>query len=271
MPKNRVLRTDPKLEFGLSFEDVSWKSADGTKIRGWYIPPSNSTFHGVVVLCHGIDGNRTAHLSTANWLSRSGYATLLFDFRGRGESDRTNCTMGLRETEDLLGGIDFVSGKQELREQRICVLGHSMGGAVAILAAARDKRISGVISESPFSQLDRAIDNHFRKIFGPVSPILSFPVRLIGERWIGASSRDISPITVIGQVGPRPILLIEDELDQICPPSETTSLIKMAHEPKEIWKVPGAGHIEAKVIEPEEYQRRILGFLEHNISRAKAH
>jgi fermentation-respiration switch protein FrsA (DUF1100 family) len=249
---------------GLKFENITFNSADGTKLSGWFIPAPAKP-KGVIVLCHGVDGNRTAMLEPAMMLHKHGYAALLFDFRARGNSGGARSTLGWRETDDMLAAVKVVNNRPDLRGVPIGVMGHSMGGAVALMATARSPVVRAVIAESAFVQLDHAVHNHFKGIFGSVGPLFEYPTRWFGERLIGRNSADISPLKVVSRISPRAVFLIQDADDALCPPSESRELFQACREPKSLWTVPRAGHIQAIQLQPEEFERRIVGFFDGNL------
>lgn len=262
-PRRSKLLTTPA-SVKIPFESVSFHSADGTKLAGWYLPPSGKP-KGVIVLCHGVDGNREDVLAPAAILHKHGYATMLFDFRARGESEGGHSTLGWKETDDLLAAIALVKSRPELKDVPIGLMGHSTGGAAVLMGASRCPDVRAVIAESPFAQLDHAVDNHFSQVFGRMRLIFEVPSRWFGERLIGRSAAEISPVTDISRIAPRPVLLIEDAEDRLCPPSETHALYEACIEPKSIWTVPGAGHIQAINVQPKEFERRITAFLDENL------
>jgi fermentation-respiration switch protein FrsA (DUF1100 family) len=249
---------------GLKFEDVTFRSADGTQLSGWFIPSAGTT-KGVIVLCHGVDGNRGGMFEPALMLHKHGYAALLFDFRARGNSEGSHSTLGWKETDDLLAAIQAVKNHGDLRGVPIGVMGHSMGGAVALMGAARSPDVKAVIAESAFAQLDHAVHNHFKSIFGSIAPLFEYPTRWFGERIIGRNSADISPVKMISAIAPRAVFLIQDADDTLCPPSESGDLFKACGEPKSLWTVPHAGHIQAIELQPEEFERRIVGFFDRHL------
>ena len=248
-------------ELGLRYEAIQFISADGTILRGWFLP-SEGRPKGVIVCCHGVDSTRLALLRPAQTLHRAGYAVLLFDFRARGESGGEFCTLGYRETDDLLAAVAYAQSRPDCRNLPIGALGESMGGAVALMAAARNPAIRGVIAESPFARLDHAVACHFQSLLGAGGPILGVPTRWMGERLIGKNCAEIAPVAEISRIAPRPLLLIADAADLLCPPSETDFLFAAAGGPKQLWTVPNAGHIGAKTAQPAEYKRRVLAFFD---------
>lgn len=245
--------------YKLPFETISFKSEDGTKLTGWFMP-ARSIATGTIILCHGVDSTMKDMLWKAAVLHKHGFATFVFDFRGRGESDGALCTIGYRETDDLLAAVHYLRTRPDMKSVPVGVFGESQGGAVALMGTARSKDIGAVVSESPFARLDHAVDNHFRRIFGSVSGFVSTPVRWMGEAMIHCRCCDISPMDEIGKIAPRSVMLIQDEEDDLCPSAETQTLLRAAREPKEIWSVPGAGHVHAENVAPDEFNRRVPAF-----------
>lgn len=250
----------------LPFDSVRFVSKDGTNLSGWFIPsPKPNAPRGVIVLCHGVDSTRTAMLWKAKVLNKHGYATLLFDFRGRGESGPSICTLGYRETDDLLAAIHYVQSRPDCRDVPLGVFGESQGGAVALMGTARAPQVRAVVSESPFAQLDHAVHNHFASLMGLATPVIEYPVRAMGELIIRRRCCNVSPVQEITRIAPRPILLIQDADDVLCPPAETRALLKAAGSNAQLWTVPNAGHIEAESVEPEEFEKRVVAFYDASL------
>lgn len=260
-PKPQKMTVTPAL-YKMPFENVSFTSADRTRLAGWYVPAQEPIPHGAIILCHGVDSDRQAMLEKAVLLHRRGYTTLLFDFRARGESGGKRCTLGFREVDDLLAAVEYLRSRKDARSLPIGVFGESLGGAVALMGTARCLQIRAVAAESPFARLDHAIENNFRIAFGFAGPFAAAPARLAGERMIGAPSASIAPVEEIGRIAPRPMLLIQDGKDRLCPAEETRLLLEAAGEPKTLWTVPHADHIEAQIVAPVEFARRVTAFFD---------
>jgi fermentation-respiration switch protein FrsA (DUF1100 family) len=263
-PKNHALDSNPDT-LKLMWNAVKFTSSDGTQLAGWFITPfmtKDAGPKGVVILCHGVDSTRTAMLGKAEILAKAGYAALLFDFRGRGESGPSLCTIGYREVDDLLAAIAYVKSRPDCNRLPLGVLGESQGGAVALMGTARSHDVKAVIAESPFARLDHAVSNHFHKAFGWSAPIVAFPVQLMGEAIIRRRCCNISPVDEVSKIAPRPILLIQDEDDALCPPEETRELLKSAGGNASLWSVPGADHIQAEYVASDEFKKRVTTFFD---------
>jgi uncharacterized protein len=252
--------------YRLTFESVSFRSADGTRLSGWWIPAKGAP-KGVVILCHGVDSTMKDMRWKAAAFNRHGFSTLVFDFRGRGESDGALCTIGYRETDDLLAAVKYVRGRDDAKDLPLGVFGESQGAAVALMGTARCPDIRAVVAESPFARLDHAVENHFRSVFGVTGALTSKPVRWIGEAMIRRRCCDVSPMDEVSKIAPRPLMIIQDEDDILCPKEETETLMKAAGEPKELWSVPNAGHVRAEDVAPEEFERRVSQFFVKNLKR----
>ena len=263
-PKPSKMRTNPG-EYRMSYESVSFQSQDGTPLSSWYCAPEKPS--AVIILCHGVDSNRMGMMSKARLLYNAGFGVLMFDFRTRGESGGNLCTLGNLEVDDLLAAVRQVHSNPKSDALAIGVLGDSLGGAVAIMGAARESSISAVVAESPFDRLDHAIVNHFSMVFGKASFVFCAPVTLVGEKLIGEKASSISPSDEIDKITPRPLLLIADADDRLCRKSEIVALFQRAGSGKELWTVPNADHIQANEVAPAEYERRIVEFFRKSLRK----
>lgn len=267
-PRARLV-PGPWLPAALTYSDIEFKSefSDKTNLSGWLIKERNTASRGVVILCHGHLGNRLEMLSVARALSKHHFTTLCFDFRARGKSAGSMCTLGLREAFDIMGAVSYVKQYAETNSLPVFVLGNSMGGASAIRAAVRDKRIEAVICEACFARLANVVSARIRLTTGP------FASRLIEQchcvegtpRDDGFSIDEVNPVEEIGAISPRPVLLITDGADSTCPRSESDLLYTAAGGPKSRWVAPLTPHVQAFRLHPAEYTRICVEFLEHAI------
>ena len=143
---------------------ASRRTATVVEIAGWFIPSGRS--RRVIVLVHGKDANRTRELDRdlsddvpgefpdlAVGLSRRGFAVLMIDLRGHGQSGHARFGFGHTERRDVRGAVDWLVARG-FCPGRIGVLGISMGAAAGIGAASEDDRIGAFVADSSFAELD---------------------------------------------------------------------------------------------------------------------
>lgn len=129
----------------LKTEIVSFES-ENAKIHGiLYIPDKIPA--RPLIICHGFDKRgflgHEIFSQLAETACNNGFVSLVFDFRGCGDSVG-EFDYGWGEQQDLQAAINYLTSRLETRSNFIYVVGHSLGGAVALYVAQRNKRIKGV-------------------------------------------------------------------------------------------------------------------------------
>ncbi|MER3474272.1 MAG: hypothetical protein C4335_09635 [Armatimonadota bacterium] len=238
------------------YDSIVISSRDGIPLSGWWLPHPRA--RGVAVLCHGYVANRCEVLGVGLELHRMGFSCLLFDFRGHGESGGRFTTIGAKEVNDALGAVDFAAQFG----LPILLFGSSMGGAVAILTAARDERVGAVIADSAYARLSQAADTWWEAGFGKVLGKLCRPVKYLALLFTRTRLSDAEPVREIGKIAPRPLLLIHGDRDHLVPLQHAYALYQSAGEPRTLWIASGSGHVQARVDQPEQYYEQIARFVD---------
>lgn len=246
-------------------EDVEFPSADGIVLSGWFIPGTSTR---TIVLLHGFGEDRHQMLPHADFLHDAGYSTLLFDQRSRGKSEGEDTSFGYHERGDVEGAVRYLQQRADADGDNMGVLGVSMGGATAIIAAADMPEIKAVVSESAFSSVDSAVASSFEHFINlpafPFAPVTVF----IMEQRLGISSDDVVPADYVASISPRAVFIIHGQDDVTIVPEDGIALHAEADEPKEpLWLIDGAAHAEGVDVTPDEYARRVLDFLNRHLPR----
>lgn len=251
-------RADPTPELGLAFEDVAFPAVDGLTLRGWFVPAENADAPAVVY-AHGSGRDQRSGLPLAPWLHRAGYHVLLFSYRDHGLSDRrgTGVTYGYGESQDIDSAVRFLRDEKGIG--RIAVVGYSVGGASAIISAARDRSIDAVVAMAPFACTQELWAGNRSPVIPPF--VSSFTLHLVGL-WKGFRESSTCPVEVVGQIAPRPLLLVHGKEDRHISYTQSRQLYDAAGEPRVLWLLDGATH---ETVHPEvfsERRRELLDFLD---------
>jgi fermentation-respiration switch protein FrsA (DUF1100 family) len=170
---------------------------------------------------------------------------------------------------DVQGAVDYLKMRPEVNPKKIGLVGHSMGGATAILAMARIPEINVLIAESAYATLEDNIGNGIRYLTGlppfPFAPAVIW----FAERESGLELSDVRPIDVVTSISPRPILFVHGEFDGIIDVENTYRLYEAAYEPKSLYIVKGAGHGGFLQAHPDEFETIILNFLDSYLLNSK--
>jgi fermentation-respiration switch protein FrsA (DUF1100 family) len=241
--------------YGQAFETVTFRSRDGLLLKGWLLPADRA--QRTIVLLHGRDSTREENLELARSLVERGFAVLLFDARARGESEGTRSTLGYRERWDALGAVDYLLARG-YQAGRIGLMGRSMGGSVAILAAAETNAVAAVVSDSAFADARDLV----REQLLPnqtLSRLLAPTVLQLASVWL---QLDLSttPERAAQYLAPRPLLIIHGAQDMSVYPAHAQRLWAATHGYGELWLLEGVSHTEAFYTQPAEYVRRVSEF-----------
>lgn len=256
-PPPETFRQAPSA-YGLAFEPVAFESHDGLSLSGWYVPAAAKTERGLVIL-HGHGSNKdSAFRKYGPWLARH-YNLFLYDSRAMGESEGAYSTLGYLERHDAVKAI------AELRRRgsrSIGLMGESMGGAVAINAAALVPEVKAVLEEGAFDSLPDAIAPRAAARRYPLPDLVAQAVIAAASLRTGHPIAEAEPIRWVDQLSPRPVFVIHGMKDESTLPLNGEKLFARAREPKQVWWAPEAGHIDAWEVHPEEYRRRVLAFFD---------
>jgi dipeptidyl aminopeptidase/acylaminoacyl peptidase len=248
--------------------EVSVVAGDGVTLRAWSIRPSLGNGDAVILL-HGHTDNRTGMLGNAELLLGHGYSVLLPDARAHGTSGGDLATYGVKEAGDLRRWFDWLQQSEAPR----CIdgLGESMGAALLLQSLRTTPGFCAVVAESSFASFREAsYDRLGEKIHagawaGRTLLRPAVEAGILYARWkYGVDLEEASPENAVA-ASRVPVLLIHGLKDTNLPPRHSEEIL--AHNSSRnpsvvLWEPAEAGHCGASGAEPEEYERRVIGWFE---------
>jgi fermentation-respiration switch protein FrsA (DUF1100 family) len=235
---------DVPSDFGHRFEDVTFKSGDGTKLHGWFFQPIEKVKpKGTVVFHHGNTGSVGYHIGFVGWMARAGYQVLLYDYRGFGKSEGEITRKGL--VQDARAAIIYAKSREDVDGKRIISFGHSLGGAKS-LAALGEKMIPGVRGVICFAGF-ASYEDMAKKVAGNMG------ADLVTDE---LSARDL-----VEKISPIPVLIAHGTKDAVVPLAQGEILFKNAKEPKTIYRIPNGSHTRALWMNDGEYRTKVLAWM----------
>ena len=239
----------------LSAEPVTFASDSGATVHGWWCPIQNA--NGTVLLLPGIRANRLSMVERARFLRRAGYSVLLIDFQATGETKGDHITFGWKESREVLAAIDFI--RHANATAPVAIIGSSLGGAAALLATPPLK-IDALLLEQVYPTIEIATRNRMENYLGVFGRTLT-PLLLNQLQWrLGVSASQLRPVDHIENVE-CPVFIISGKNDRNTRFTDSRMLIERAGNPKEVWFVPNAGHVDLHRAARQEYETRVLSFL----------
>lgn len=264
VPRTAVGAATPG-DVGMRYHDVDLRTADGVTLSGWYVPSTNGA---AVALLHGAGSTRSNVLDHAVVLARHGYGVLLFDARGHGRSGGRAMDFGWYGDDDIAAAVTFLEDQSDVDVDLIAAVGMSMGGEEAIGAAATNPLIRAVVAEGATNRVtgDKAWLSDEFGVRGAIQE---------GVEWLLYNTADLltaadqpTPLhDAVAAAAPTPVLLIaagavDDE-------SRAASYIQRGSpDTVEIWVVPDTGHTGGLDTHPEEWEERVVTFLDEALAIA---
>jgi dienelactone hydrolase len=242
----------PAADLRAPYEEVTFRSTDGLRLHGWYVPSRNGA---AVIAFPGRKGPQRP----ARILARHGYGVLLFDRRGEGESEGDPNALGWAGDRDLKGALAFLRTRPDVEPGRIGGLGLSVGGELLLETAAETDELAAVVSEgagirSVREQLE--LSGVTRWLAAPQWAAITAATAVFSNHTPPPNLKGM-----VGRIAPRPVLLVYATHGQ--GGEELNPTYRDAAGPSAtIWEIPDARHTGGIEARPAEYERRVIAFFD---------
>ena len=199
-----------------------------------WLPDSPPPWPAMVIV-HGAGSRKENHGDFGRACSASGWAALGFDQRGHGASEDGMSPAALGDVAKM---ARFLAGVEGVDAARVCVRGSSMGGFMAIQAAATAEQIAGAIAICP------AGADHLRR--GLRAGTLQMRIDPGGATALDAWLTEHDLGQAVELMGAKPLLLIHASGDEQIPSEASEQLYAHAREPRKLILLPGGHHRSAQ-------------------------
>lgn len=262
-------------------EKLSFTS-DGLKLSGvLHVPDGRRPGERLpcFIVLHGFVGTKDeSHAELqARMLEEFGYCAFRIDLRGCGESEgargQVRCFDQVADTKNAL---TFIAAREQVDPDRIGVIGHSFGAAVAVYTAGIDERFACVISSCGWGDGERKFRGQhptpeaWAKFTGILEQGRKHKAATGESMWV--SRFDVVPIPeslrknlspkalmevpvetaismydfraedVVANIAPRPLLLFHTANDVVTPTEQSIRMYEKAAQPAELMLINGTSH-----------------------------
>jgi dienelactone hydrolase len=244
----------PTANLGAPYEDVAFETSDGLTLKGWYIRSRN----GAAVISFP---GRASSQKRAKILANHGYGVLLFDRRGEGESEGDPNLFGWQGERDIHAAVKFLQSRPDVDPERIGGIGLSVGGEMMIEAAAESTALKAIVSEGGSS---RSVRDELANPGGRWQEIIGNSVATAGTALFASNTPPADLKSLVAKID-NPVFFVYGAKGQPAEKPASEAFYKAKRGPKEIWEVPGSGHIGGIEAQPKEYESRVVGFFDRTL------
>ena len=224
-------------DWGLTYENVSLKTADNVQLHSWYIPHTRSA--PVLLFFHGNAGNISHRRESIEIFHRLGLNIFIIDYRGYGNSQGSPDEQGLYQ--DAYAAWRYLTEEKGFPSEQVVIFGRSLGGAVAASLAAEVKA-RGLILESTFSSS--------RDFASLAFPFLS---HILYMRYDFNTSGKIKSVNY-------PVLVLHSQDDKIIPFQLGNKVFQSASHNKQFVQMKG-DHNSAFMLSQPKYEQALAEWL----------
>lgn len=249
-----------------SVERVTFANSRGDSISGVLHHPAGDGAQAAALLCHGMESDKDSDkiVTLSRRLAQRGILSLRFDFSYAGASSgKFEDITYSGEVQDLAAAFDFV---QRLAVEKTGILGSSMGGTVALLFAAQEKRVAALatvaaplhpqkISENILTPSD--VEQWRREGF----------LYYHGRRINLSLLKDLEGLDVPSAVKKIacPVLILHGDRDDTVPVEEAHELYGHLTAPKRLVILSGADHRLSEPSHLEQAMEEVLNWFSQHL------
>jgi predicted alpha/beta-fold hydrolase len=195
----------------------------------------------------------------------NGFNVVMYDQRSHGASDNALITFGKGEAKDLMACVNFLKTIDGINISKLGAVGFSLGSGGLIYCAASmpEPIFKAIVLEGAYAKsFDTGLfmlQSKFGKFLGYLIGIMFFTP---GTKMMSFGKfKHSQPYKFVGLIKSIPIMILRGKNDYMVPKHSYELLISSINSTKEIWYTENGNHTDSIIAYPEEYKKRVIGFL----------
>lgn len=241
-------------DYGMDdYEAVTFRSSALQRdVRAYFVRGTNG---GTIIVAPTGGSGLGYWRSETILLNQHGYN--LFNYESRNCLGHAN-SLGLHEADEVGDALNYLATRPDVDMTKIGLTGFSAGGATGTFAAARYPAIRALVAEGGFYDFYHLMGDLAGEFW--FGGLYRFGGDLAYRLAVGQPMTALSPISVIDEIAPRPILLVYGSLESSLPGARKQVIAAGAN--AELWEVPNGTHGDYWIYAPEEYTQRVTAFFD---------
>lgn len=257
-------------------EQITFPTTDGLELQGSLYQHTEQPARGIILFCPEMGANHWSAMSYAQGAWNAGFDILSFDFRGQGESPDMENYDPLHwvteyELADANAAIDYIKKRKDLSELPLSLMGVSRGGGAALLTAAQNPEVLGVLAEGAFTNQELMVQfgysfarKYFPEFLVKLFPYWHIQITLNLVYWISQVRRNCKYAQfrkTLPLLQSRPVHLITGTRDTQVPSEVAVTIARIiGGTESSIWNVRDAKHNGARQKNPTRYDNQVSQF-----------
>lgn len=221
---------------------------------------NEENFKKAVILVHGFRKGKEDMGDYAKFYYDEGYDILMPDSRGHGDSQGDYYGYGWHDRLDIMMWIERLV--EEYGEEKIVLHGNSAGAATVLMTSGEElpPEVKAIIADSGYTTMKEELAHQLKSIYGlPSFPLLSITSGITKLR-AGYFFGEVSSVEQVKN-NKLPLFIIHGDADELVPTWMGQEIYDVASGDKQLWIVPGVGHIDAYKMKTAEFEERLRDFL----------
>lgn len=239
-------------------EEYKVRAGDGYELCTCFAPAKEESDR-YVIITHGYTYNRYGSVKYLHLFRNMGFNCIIYDDRAHGLNAEAVCTMGLKESEDLLDLIEDTYARYG-KNIRLGLHGESMGSALTTIALMQKPRVEFAVLDCGFSSLVDLVKEKLKGMFHCPTWFM-YPSSLMCKLCYGYWLGEVEPVKALYE-NEIPICIMHGKADRLINYTHAQKLQKANRGYCELHLFEGADHAESLNSDEDRYIRTVKEFIE---------